>query len=122
MDAQDQVNDLSSYYHLVFMHFAQLFRCNIDVALGYILPVPKVKFPLGHIMKTQRGSRGIPVLFFNLDIRCGVSGKCHTPVALSPRKETQYSYYRRLGGPQGQSGQVLKTLPPLQFDCTPSSP
>jgi hypothetical protein len=63
MDVQDQAYDLSRYCHLVFMHFVQLFTCNIDVVFGYILLVPKVKFPLGHIMKTQRGSRGIPVLF-----------------------------------------------------------
>jgi len=65
LDVQDQVNDLSRYYYLVFMHFVQLFRCNINVVLGYILLVPgvKAKFPLSHILKAQRGSSGIPVLF-----------------------------------------------------------
>jgi hypothetical protein len=67
MDAQDQISDLSRY--LVFMHFVQLFRCNI-VVLGYILLVPKVKakakFPLGHIMKAQRRCSGIPVLSLTL--------------------------------------------------------
>ena len=35
----------------------------------------------------------------------GVSVQCHAPVALPPGK-TQYLMYRRLGGPQGQSGRV----------------
>jgi hypothetical protein len=30
--------------------------------------------------------------------------------------KTQYQLYRRLGGPQGQSGQVQKILPPPGFD------
>jgi len=40
-----------------------------------------------------------------------VGGQRHDPAALSPGK-TQYSLYRRLGGPQGRSGMVQKTLPP----------
>jgi len=42
-------------------------------------------------------------------------GSRHTPAALSPGK-TRYLLYRRLGGPQGWSAQVQKTLPPLGFD------
>jgi len=54
------------------MHFVQLFRCNI-VFLVYTLLVPKVKaeFPLGHIMKTQRGSSGIPVVSLTLALGRG---------------------------------------------------
>jgi len=65
MEAQDHVSDLSRYYHLVFWHFVQLFRCNINIVLGYILLVLKVKanFPLHHIMKAQRRSRSLPPLF-----------------------------------------------------------
>ena len=33
-----------------------------------------------------------------------------------PLGKTQYSLYRRLGGPQGQSGQVRKISPPPGFD------
>ena len=56
---------MSRYYPLVFMDSVLLFRCNMNVAFGYILLVPKVKakFPLGHIMKAQKGSSGIPVIF-----------------------------------------------------------
>ena len=41
----------------------------------------------------------------------GVGGQCHTPVAL-PLGKTRYPLYRRLSGPQGQSGQVGKISPP----------
>jgi hypothetical protein len=36
-----------------------------------------------------------------------VGGQCHARAALPPRK-TRYPLYRRLGGPQGRSGQVRK--------------
>ena len=37
------------------------------------------------------------------------------PRPLTPGK-TQYTLYRRLGGPQDQSGWVQKILPPPEFD------
>jgi len=43
-----------------------------------------------------------------------VGGQRHDPAALSPGK-TQYSLCRRMGGPQGRSGMVQKTLPPSGF-------
>jgi hypothetical protein len=45
----------------------------------------------------------------------GVGGQHHAPAALPPRM-TRYPLYRRLGGPQGRSGQVLKISPPTGFD------
>jgi hypothetical protein len=45
----------------------------------------------------------------------GVDGQCHATAALPPGK-TRYPLYRRLGGPQGQSGQVREISPPLGFD------
>jgi hypothetical protein len=39
----------------------------------------------------------------------------HAPAALSSEK-TQYPFYRRLGGPQGQSGRVRKISRPPGFD------
>ena len=44
-----------------------------------------------------------------------VGGQRHAPVALPPGK-TRYPLYRRLGGPQGQSGQVRNTSPLAGFD------
>jgi hypothetical protein len=45
----------------------------------------------------------------------GVKGQRHDPAALPPGK-TRYPFYRRLGGPQGLSGQVRKISPPPGFD------
>ena len=44
-----------------------------------------------------------------------VGGQRHAPAALPPGK-TRYPFYRRLGGPQGRSGQVRKISPPPGFD------
>jgi len=44
-----------------------------------------------------------------------VGGQSHAPAALPPAK-TGYPLYRRLGGPQGQSGLVGKISPPMGFD------
>ena len=44
-------------------------------------------------------------------LKMGVGGQHHAPAALPPRK-TRYSLYRRLGGPQGRCGRVLKISPP----------
>jgi len=48
----------------------------------------------------------------------GVGGQCHAPVSLSPGK-TRYPLYRRLGGLQGQCGQVRKISSPLGFNPQP---
>ena len=43
-------------------------------------------------------------------------GQRHALAALYPRGKTRYPFYRRLGGPQGRSGQVRKISPPPGFD------
>jgi len=45
----------------------------------------------------------------------GVGGKGHATTAL-PLGKTPNSLYRRLGGPQGRSGQVQKISTPPGFD------
>jgi hypothetical protein len=45
----------------------------------------------------------------------GVGGQWHAPAALPPGK-SRYTLYRRLGGPQGRSGRVLKISLPPGFD------
>jgi hypothetical protein len=45
----------------------------------------------------------------------GVDGLHHAPAALPPGK-TRYPLFRRLGGPQGRSGQVRKISPLPGFD------
>jgi hypothetical protein len=46
----------------------------------------------------------------------GVGDQRHAPAALTPGKETRYPLCSRLGRPQGRSGRVWKTSPPLGFD------
>jgi hypothetical protein len=45
----------------------------------------------------------------------GVGGQRHASAALPPGK-SRYPLYRRLGGPQGRSGQVRIISPPPGFD------
>jgi hypothetical protein len=45
----------------------------------------------------------------------GVGGQRDAPVALPPGKN-RYPLYRRMGGPQGPSGQVRKISSPPGFD------
>jgi len=45
-----------------------------------------------------------------------------SPGHFTPGKETQYPLYRRLGGPQGQSGRVQKISPPPGFDTQTFQP
>ena len=40
----------------------------------------------------------------------------HAPAALPPKKEKQYPFCRRLGGPQSRSGLARKISPPPGFD------
>ena len=64
----------------------------------------------------HRGSRGLALPFHDHGTRRGEGSASHPGRSLPPGK-TQYPLYRRLGGPQGQSGQVQKNLaPPLGFD------
>jgi hypothetical protein len=75
----------------------------------------KVKFTLEQAMKAQRGSRCIALLFLKPQQYMRVGVQCHALSAL-PSGKTQYPLYRRLCGPQGQSGRVWKISPPPGFD------
>jgi hypothetical protein len=46
----------------------------------------------------------------------GVRGQRHAPAAPYPPEKIRHPLYRRLGGPQGLSGQVRKTSLPPGFD------
>ena len=63
----------------------------------------------------HRGSRSIALLFLDHGTRRG-EGSVPRPGSSLPPENTRYSLCRRLGGPQGRSGQVLKISPPLGFD------
>jgi hypothetical protein len=72
-------------------------------------------------------------LFLDLGTRRGIRGQRHAPAAFESREgrgegsasrpgrfitpvRNRYPLYRRLGGPQGWSGQVRKISPPPGFD------
>ena len=63
----------------------------------------------------HRRSRGIAVLFLDHGTRRGEGSASRLSRSLPPGK-TQYPFYRRLGGPQGRSGQVRKISPTPGFD------
>jgi hypothetical protein len=70
----------------------------------------------------HRGSRGILLPFHDHGTRRG-EGSASRPGRSLPPGKTRYPLYRRLGGPQGRTGQVRKISPPNR-DSTPgpSSP
>jgi hypothetical protein len=63
----------------------------------------------------HRGSRDIALLFHDHGTRRGWGVSVTPQTNFTPGK-TWYPLYRRLGGPQGQSGQVRKISPPPGFD------
>jgi hypothetical protein len=75
-----------------------------------------IKFTLEQAMKAQRGKRRYSC---TLSLTSELDGDCWStprPDRFTPRKETRYPLYTRLGRPQGRSGRVLKISPPLGFD------
>ena len=69
----------------------------------------------------HRGSRGIALLFHDHGTRLGKRSESH-PGRFLPPEKTRYQLYRRLGGPQGRSGQVRKISPPLGLDSRTVQP
>jgi hypothetical protein len=63
----------------------------------------------------NRGSRGIALLFHDHGTGRGEESASHPGRSLPPGKP-RYQLYRRLGGPQGRSGQVRKISPSPEFD------
>ena len=59
---------------------------------------------------THRGSSGIAYAFMTTALEVGEGSDSRPGLYLPPGK-TRYPLYRRLGGPQGRSGQVRKTRP-----------
>ena len=63
----------------------------------------------------HRGSRVIALLFLDHGTRRGWGASVTPGRSLIPGK-TRYPLYRRLGGPQGRTGQVRKISPPPGYD------
>jgi hypothetical protein len=73
-------------------------------------------------MKVLRESSGIALLYFlDLGTRRG-EGSASSPGRFLPPRKNRYPLYRRLGGPQGRSGQVQKISPPRGFDSRTGQP
>ena len=77
----------------------------------------KVKCTLAQALRlctgrtAHRGSRGIALPFRDHGTRRG-EGSASRPGRSLPPGKTRYPLYRKLGGPQGRSGQVRKISPP----------
>jgi len=69
----------------------------------------------------HRGSRGIDLLFLDHGTRRCEGSASRTGRSLLSGK-TRYPLYRRLGEPQGRSGQVRKISPPPGFDPRTDQP
>jgi len=67
-----------------------------------------------------RGSRGITLLFHDHGRRAEVSAS--GPGRFLPSGKARYLLLRRLGRPQGRSGQVRKISPPPGFDTRTVQP
>ena len=65
-------------------------------------------FALEHAMKAQRGSRGIALLFLNFDLGWGWMFHATRRPLYARQGDIRYPLYRRLGGPQDQSGRARK--------------
>ena len=65
--------------------------------------------------RVHRGSRGIALPFHDHGTGRG-EGSGSRPGRSLPPGKTRYPLYRKLGGPQGRSGQVRKILTPPGFD------
>ena len=63
----------------------------------------------------RRGSRGIALPFHDHGTRRR-EDLASRPCRFLPPGKTRYPFYRRLGGPQGRSGQIRKISPPPEFD------
>ena len=72
-----------------------------------------------HPRTGHEGPKGEQRYSSTLSLTSALDGGCQSlphPGHFFPGKETLYPLYRRLGGPQGQSGWVQKISPPLVFD------
>ena len=81
----------------------------------------KVKCTLVHTLRlcigrtAHRGGRSIALPFLKHGNRSG-EGSVSRPGRSLPPGTTRYPLYRRLGGPQGRSGQARKISPTPGFD------
>jgi hypothetical protein len=78
--------------------------------------------PFLQATKTLREIKVIPLLCFKSSTLEESEGSASRPGHFLPPGKTRYPLYRRLGGPQGRSGQVRKISPPPGFDLRTVQP
>jgi hypothetical protein len=76
----------------------------------------EVKLTPEQSVKSQKGIRGIVLLFLSLRSYTGTEWLTPRPGHFTAGKETRNPLHRRLDQPQGRSGQVRKTFIPSGFD------
>jgi len=97
---------------------AQPLTCSIHSTFSqsHLLCTGKGK---GHPITGHKGPEGEQRYSSTISLTSSLDGmgcQCHTLATLPPPGKTQYPFYRRLDGPQGRSGRVLKISPPPGFD------
>ena len=78
--------------------------------------VYNIGFTISQATRALRESRGIDLLYLLTSALEGGEGSASRPGRTLPPGKTRYPLYRKLGGPQGWSGQVRKISPPPGFD------
>jgi len=115
--------DLNTDFVIRHSKFAKsyIYGPNLVLPFEHKYKISKVKCTLLQALRlctgrtTHRGSRGIALLFLDHGTRRG-EGSASRPSRSLPPGKTRYPLYRRLGGPQGRSGQVRKISPPPGLD------
>ena len=97
------------YQRKVQLRLTVLEMCTYITEIPELHYMVKVKLTLYHAMKTQRGSRGVNLLF--LLPRIEVGGQCYAPAALPWERPGNYCTGGWVGGGQGRSGRVPKVSP-----------
>jgi len=108
------------YYHVIWVLFPCEESNKIILSVHFSVKV-KVKCTLVQALRlctgrtAHRGSRGKALPFHDRGTRRD-KGSESLPARSLPPGKTRYPLYRRLGGPQGRSGQVRKISLPPGFD------
>jgi hypothetical protein len=100
---------VNSNFHLQSLHVEYHRAQFLDPLLFWVSPLLQAT-------KALRESRGIALLCFQTSALERGEGSASRPDRWLPPGKTRHPLYSRLGGPQGQSGQVQKISPPPGFN------
>jgi hypothetical protein len=97
------------YIYIYITHVAAI-GWGRESRIGYPCCKKRLSSPYNRPRSPRGGVEVSLYSFFNLGTRWG-GWSTPRPGRFNPGKEIRYPLYRRLGGPQGRSGRVRKTLP-----------